>query len=64
MKQINDRGEESSKLAKSTLIWVACSKKPLTKWELQHALAIEVESSDLDEDNFVETDDLSPYAPV
>ena len=38
-------------LAKSVLSWVVCAQKQLTTPELRYALAIEDESSELDEDN-------------
>lgn len=38
-------------LAKSIMSWIVCAQKQLTTQELRYALAIEDESSELDEDN-------------
>lgn len=35
-----------------------CAKRPLTTLELQHALAVEVGESELDEENFPEIEDM------
>ncbi|SCV30566.1 related to ankyrin repeat [Fusarium fujikuroi] len=45
-------------LAEKTLLWITCAKRPLTTSELQHALAVELESEELDENNFSAVDDM------
>ncbi|KAL7962115.1 hypothetical protein V8C34DRAFT_311341 [Trichoderma compactum] len=45
-------------LAIQVLSWITCAKRRLTTLELQHALAVEVGKSDLDEDNLPEIEDL------
>ncbi|KAK3299913.1 ankyrin repeat-containing protein [Chaetomium fimeti] len=39
-------------LAKGALSWITCAERPLTTVELQHALAVEQNASELSEDNF------------
>jgi ankyrin repeat protein len=41
-------------LAKNTLMWISHAKRVLTVTELQHALAVRLEDSDLDRENFIE----------
>ncbi|OBT62628.1 hypothetical protein VE03_08515 [Pseudogymnoascus sp. 23342-1-I1] len=45
-------------LAKQVLSWIICAERPLTTLELQHALAVEVGESKLDEDNLPEIKDM------
>ncbi|OBT86225.1 hypothetical protein VE02_05891 [Pseudogymnoascus sp. 03VT05] len=45
-------------LAWQVLSWITCAKRPLTMVELQHALAIELGESSLDEDNLPQIDDM------
>ena len=45
-------------LAKKVLSWVTCAKRPLTTLELQHALAVEIGTSELDEENLPEIEDM------
>ncbi|EWG50058.1 AGC/PKA protein kinase [Fusarium verticillioides 7600] len=45
-------------LAEKTLLWITCAKRPLTTSELQHALAVELESEELDENNSSAVDDM------
>lgn len=50
-------------VAKRVLSWITCAKRPLTTFELEHALAVEAEGSRLDEDNICRVEDLvSPCA--
>ncbi|PTB50089.1 hypothetical protein M431DRAFT_524041, partial [Trichoderma harzianum CBS 226.95] len=48
----------SRELAIQVLSWITCARRRLTTLELQHALAVEVGKSDLDEDNLPEIEDL------
>lgn len=52
--QINDKEE----LAKQVLMWISCAKRPLRTLELQHALAVEVGDSELDDDNIPQVEDM------
>lgn len=45
-------------LAWQVLSWITCAKRPLTMVELQHALAIELGESSLDEDNLPQIEDM------
>jgi hypothetical protein len=40
------------------LSWIACAKRPITSSELRHALAVELDTSELDEENLPETGDI------
>ncbi|KAI1859367.1 hypothetical protein JX265_010370 [Neoarthrinium moseri] len=44
--------------AKEVMMWITCAKRPLTKTELQHALAVEIGEAKLDEDNMTHVQDL------
>ncbi|EPS35673.1 hypothetical protein H072_10925 [Dactylellina haptotyla CBS 200.50] len=41
-------------LAKQVLSWIVYSRRPLTTLELQHAIAVEIGETDLDNENFTE----------
>ncbi|KFY84554.1 hypothetical protein V500_09211 [Pseudogymnoascus sp. VKM F-4518 (FW-2643)] len=58
MERIEGQLADSQELAKQALGWITCSKRPLTTLELQHALAVEIGQSSLDEDNLPEIDDV------
>jgi len=45
-------------LAKNVLSWITCAKRPLTTLELQHAMAVKVGDTKLDEDNIREIEDM------
>jgi len=45
-------------LTKKVLSWITCTKRPLTTMELQHAIAVEINESNLDEDNLTEIEDM------
>jgi ankyrin repeat protein len=40
------------------LWWITCAKRPLTTLELQHALAVEIGESQIDEDNLPQVEDM------
>lgn len=58
MERIEGQSADSQDLAKQALGWITCSKTPLTTLELQHALAVEIGLSSLDEDNLPEIEDV------
>jgi hypothetical protein len=63
MERIESQNANSKELAKQALSWIICAKKPLTKSELQHALAIEADEIQLDEENLCQVEDVvSAYA--
>ncbi|KAF2195860.1 hypothetical protein K469DRAFT_722891 [Zopfia rhizophila CBS 207.26] len=45
-------------LAKQVLSWITCVKRPLTTSELEHALAVETEESQLDEEDLCRVEDM------
>jgi hypothetical protein len=51
IERINSQVKDQEELAKQVLWWITCAKRPLTTSELQHALAVEIGESQLDEDN-------------
>ncbi|KAL7895629.1 hypothetical protein HDV64DRAFT_257366 [Trichoderma sp. TUCIM 5745] len=58
MKRINSYNANSKELALLVLSWITCAKRPLTTTELQHALAVEVGATELDENNLVQVEDM------
>jgi hypothetical protein len=58
MERINGQKLGLRELAKRVLSWITCAKRPLTKLELQHALAIEVGNLELDEENLPQIEDM------
>lgn len=55
MERINGQNRGSKKIALDILSWITFAKRPLTVLELQHALAVEVGQSALDEENILST---------
>ncbi|RYP14662.1 hypothetical protein DL765_006228 [Monosporascus sp. GIB2] len=51
MERIEGQLKDEKELAKEALYWLACAKRPLTTIELQHALAVEVGETELDQEN-------------
>ncbi|OBT78240.1 hypothetical protein VF21_03031 [Pseudogymnoascus sp. 05NY08] len=58
IKRIEAQLPDDSKLAKSALSWITYAERPLTKGELCHALAVECDDIDLDEDNILDVEDI------
>jgi hypothetical protein len=58
MERINGQQTGFQLLAKNALSWITCAKRPLTTGELQHAIAVEIDESELDEDNLPEIEDM------
>ncbi|MCJ1255063.1 hypothetical protein MMC24_002879 [Lignoscripta atroalba] len=48
----------SRELAKQILSWITYARRPLTTLELQHALAVEIGETELDEENFSDIKDM------
>jgi hypothetical protein len=53
--RIRDQKPDISKQAMGVLQWIFLAKEPLTIEELRHALAVEPDDTDLDWDNFVDS---------
>jgi ankyrin repeat protein len=58
MQRINSQVKDQAELAMQVLSRVTCVKRPLTIIELQHALAVEVNESKLDEENISQIEDI------
>jgi Ankyrin repeats (3 copies)/Ankyrin repeats (many copies) len=58
MDRIEGQIPNSRELAKQVLSWIACAKRPLTTLELRYALAVELDETELDVDNFPEIEDM------
>jgi ankyrin repeat protein len=58
MERIEGQIEDRRELAKQVLSWVTCAKRPLTTSELRHALGVEIGTSELDEENLPEIEDM------
>ncbi|KAJ5738101.1 hypothetical protein N7493_001256 [Penicillium malachiteum] len=55
---INNQDPRRQRLAKDTLSWVICAKRPLTPLELRTALAIELGESDLNDEDLYDLEDI------
>ena len=58
MERIEGQLADEEKLAKQVLSWITCAKRPLTTSELKHALAVEPEELQLDEENLCRVEDM------
>ncbi|KAJ2993973.1 hypothetical protein NUW58_g1677 [Xylaria curta] len=58
MARIQGQIRERVERAKQVLSWITCARRPLTKLELQHALAVEAHKPALDEDNIPQIEDI------
>ncbi|KAH7191132.1 hypothetical protein DER44DRAFT_103212 [Fusarium oxysporum] len=58
MERIERQVLDHRSLAKQILSWITCAKRPLTTVELRHALAVEVGTTELDEDALPEIEDI------
>ena len=58
MERINGQKLGQKELAKQVLSWITCAKRPLNVTELQHALAVQVGDSQLDEENIPPIEDI------
>jgi ankyrin repeat protein len=58
MDRINSQMPNFQMLGRKVLAWVTCARRQLTTSELQHALGVEVGSTELDPDNLPEIEDM------
>ena len=58
MERIDGQVRNSRDLAKQVLSWITYTKRLLTTSELRHALAVELDTSALDEENLPEIEDM------
>ncbi|KAK4072353.1 hypothetical protein Trihar35433_4417 [Trichoderma harzianum] len=58
VRRIQVLDSDSEELAWLVLSWITCAKRPLATKELQHALAVEVGKTELDEENLVQIEDM------
>ncbi|KAI0508725.1 hypothetical protein F5B22DRAFT_381530 [Xylaria bambusicola] len=58
MERINSQKLGLKRMATRVLSWITCAKRPLTTSELQHALAVEVGKTELDEQNFTDIETM------
>jgi hypothetical protein len=56
MERIQGQRSGHTQLVIQVLSWITCAKRPLTVKELQHALSVEVDKSEFDEDNLQQVD--------
>ncbi|TEY86542.1 hypothetical protein BOTCAL_0006g00220 [Botryotinia calthae] len=54
MERIEGQLDDERDLAKQVLSWIICAKRPLTTAELQEAIAVEIDETELDRENFTE----------
>src|ERR1700735_5543159 len=59
MARIEQQTAERSQLAKRVLSWITYAFKPLSVEEIQHALAVELETTCLDFDNIIDEETLT-----
>lgn len=58
MERINGQKLGLRDSAIRVLSWITCATRPLTTFELQHALAVEPDEYELDEENLISVEDL------
>ena len=58
MERIEGQRIGQAQHAKQILSWITCAKRPLTKLELQHALGVKIDESELDKNNLPCVEDL------
>jgi hypothetical protein len=58
MERIEGQVRNSRELAIHVLSWITCAKRLITTSELRHALAVELDTSELDEENLPEIEDM------
>ncbi|TGO14326.1 hypothetical protein BTUL_0055g00160 [Botrytis tulipae] len=54
MERIEGQLDDERDLAKQVLSWITCARRPLTTAELQEAIAVEIDETELDQENFTE----------
>lgn len=58
VERINNQDPRRQRLAKDTLSWVICAKRPLTTLELRTALTIELGQTDLNDEDLYDLEDI------
>ncbi|KAF5639627.1 ankyrin repeat [Fusarium sp. NRRL 52700] len=58
MERIAGQKQSSRELAMQVLSWITCAKRVLTTLELQHALAVEENNTELDNENLYRLEDM------
>ncbi|RYP09549.1 hypothetical protein DL764_001234 [Monosporascus ibericus] len=58
MERIESQLPDQKERAKQVLSWITFAERPLTKWELQHALAVEINEPELDKENLPQIEDM------
>ena len=58
IERIEGQVKYQHELAKDVLLWITCSKRPLTTSELQYALAVEAGETELDKENLPQIEDM------
>lgn len=58
MERIKGQVADQADLAKDVLSWITFAQRPLTTTEVQHALAVEVGETQLDEENIPQLEDM------
>lgn len=58
VERIERQHDDQVELAKQVLSWITCAMRPLTTAELQHALAVEPDTMELDEENLPDIRDM------
>lgn len=58
MRRIESQVADQVELAKAALSWIACARRPLTTAELQHALAIEIDTDEFDPESIPQLEDI------
>ncbi|UKZ56864.1 hypothetical protein TrVGV298_010709 [Trichoderma virens] len=59
--RINGQQEGFRDIATRVLAWIACAKRPLHTWELQHALAVKVGMKEIDKDAIPQVHDMISF---
>ena len=54
MERIEGQAPEHRELARQVLSWITCARRQLTSSELRHAIAIEVDTRELDRENITD----------
>jgi ankyrin repeat protein len=58
LERIEGQLADKKRLAKKVLSWITCAKRPLTTFELEHALAVELRESQFDKENLSPIEDV------
>ncbi|KAI0485805.1 hypothetical protein F4859DRAFT_528751 [Xylaria cf. heliscus] len=58
MERIEGQLKDQATRAKQVLSWITCAKRPLTKLELQHALAVQIDEPHFDKENIPQAADF------